>query len=288
MVEAAQEEMPDFLAELPRLGTEISITGKWIPSKPGGRFRKTEESREMLAEWEEIHANARAHPGVLATEVNHAVGEDAILVHHVFADAEALVDYFSTTATEHMAALGAVAKPELHVVRGMDIPASVTEAITAKGVPVSFGTWAYGYVKNDYRQPDPSSAIQVTAKWVSSGGKGDLDELTSSWQRVGAEAYSLEEGLLRFEVYDVDGEDALIIHETFRNTSDLKFHLTKGTAAMFKSEIDNVAAPANYYFRGPVSWSIRTYSKFMHLPATYSSRGSHHQVSGGSMSDGNI
>ena len=89
-----------------------------------------------------------------------------------------------------------------------------------------------------------------------------------------------------FEVYQVIGEDALIIHETFENNSELKFHLTKGTAAKYKKEIDEVAVPESYFFRGPVSWTIRTYSKFLHLPATYSSLGSIFTQPGGSMSDG--
>ncbi|RZV41169.1 MAG: hypothetical protein EX269_16740, partial [Acidimicrobiales bacterium] len=76
------EPLPEFLAEPSRIGTEISVTGKWVPTQQGGRFRKTEESQEMLAEWEDIHAGARAHDGVLSTEINHAVGEDAVLVHH--------------------------------------------------------------------------------------------------------------------------------------------------------------------------------------------------------------
>lgn len=241
----------------------------------------------MLAEWEGIHAGARADEGVLSTEINHAVGEDAVLVHHVFADPDAVAHYFSTTATEHMGALGAVATPQLHLVRGVDIPTSVRDAINAKNVPVAFGNWAFGYVRDDYRRPDPAAAIQVTAKWTCHpGDTSDIDELEHWWQRVGTEAHSLEEGLLRFETYRVEDEDALIIHETFKDTSVLKFHLTKGTAAMFKADIDNIAAPEKYYFRGPVSWTIRTYSKFMHLPATYTSRGSHHTRAGGTMSEG--
>ena len=224
---------------------------------------------------------------MLSTEINHAVGEDAVLVHHVFADPDALVDYFSTTATEHMAAPGAVAMPQLHLVRGVDTPTSVRDAIAAKNVQVDFGEWAFGFVTDDYRQPDPAAAIQVTAKWTClPGDTSNIDELEYWWQRVGTEAHRLEEGLLRFETYRVDGEDALIIHETFADTNVLKFHLTKGTAAIFKSDIDKIAAPENRYFRGPVSWTIRTYSKFMHLPATYSSRGSHHTVTGGTMSEG--
>ena len=52
------------------------------------------------------------------------------------------------------------------------------------------------------------------------------------------------------------------------------------------SSTDEVATPECYYFRSPVSWTIRRYSKFLHLPATYSSQGSHFTRPGGSMSDG--
>ena len=181
--------MPDFLTEPPRIGSEISVTGKWVPAKPGGRFRKSEDAEEMLAEWEAIHAAAKEHPGVLSTEINHAVGEDAVLVHHVFSGPDALVDYFSSTATEHMKALTAVATPQLHIVRGVDIPASVRDAIEAKGVPVTFGEWAFGFVKDGYRQPDPASAIQVTAKWTCHPDEASkIDELEYWWQRVGTEA----------------------------------------------------------------------------------------------------
>lgn len=89
-------------------------------------------------------------------------------------------------------------------------------------------------------------------------------------------------------VYEVAGEDALIIHEVFSNNDGLKFHLTKGTAERYKKDIDQIAVPETYFFRGPVSWTIRTYSKFMHLPATYSSQGSYYTRPGGSMSDGTV
>lgn len=281
------ESLPTFLAEPSKIGDEISVTGKWVPTKPGGLFRKSAESKEMLNEWEDIHGGARADTGVLSTEINHAVGEDAVLVHHVFENSTALVHYFSTTATQHMTALTAVAQPQTHIVRGTRIPNQVKDAVVAKGVPTAFGDLLFGYVKDDYRQPDPSTAIAVTAKWT---GKTDvpsaLEDLKYWWQRVGTEAHDLEEGLLRFEAYKVIGEDALIIHEVFEDNAELKFHLSKGTAEKYKKDIDAVAAPEVYFFRGPVSWTIRTYSKFLHLPATYSSRGSNFTTSGGSMSDG--
>ena len=281
------QPLPAFLAEPSKIGDEISVTGKWVPTKPGGLFRKSAESKEMLKEWEDIHAGARADIGVLSTEINHAVGEDAVLVHHVFASPAALVDYFSTTATQHMKALTTVAQPQTHIVRGIRIPDQVKNAIDAKGVPAIYGELLFGYVRNDYRQPDPNTAIAVTAKWA---GKTDtptaLEDLKYWWQRVGTEAHDLEDGLLRFETYQVIGEDALIIHEVFEDNAELKFHLSKGTAAKYKKDIDEIAAPDTYFFRGPVSWTIRTYSKFLQLPATYSSLGSNHTIPGGNMSNG--
>jgi hypothetical protein len=165
------------------------------------------------------------------------------------------------------------------------VPDAARSAIEAKGVPVAFGEWIYGYVRDDYRRPDPASAVQVTAKWACTSD-GGIGELRHWWQQVGTDAHSIEQGLVRFEAYQVAGEDALIIHETFTGSDELKFHLTKGTANTYKKHIDQIAAPENYYFRGPVAWTIRTYSKFMHLPATYSSRGSHHAQTGGTYSEG--
>ncbi|MEM7346459.1 MAG: hypothetical protein AAF485_19635 [Chloroflexota bacterium] len=284
-----KEPLAPFLAEPSKIGEEISITGKWIPMKQSGIFRKSAESKEMLKEWEDIHMGARGDTGVLSTEINHAVGEDAVLVHHVFKNSDALIHYFSTTATQHMGALTKVAKPQLHLVRGTNIPAPAREAILAKNVPAVFGEFLFGYVKENYKRPDYEKAIMVTAKWTGNpDDTSQLEALKYWWQRVGTDAYTMEEGLLRFEAYQVPGEDALIIHETFRDTSDLKFHLTKGTADKYKKDIDQIAAPENYFFRGPVSWTIRTYSKFLHLPATYSSLGSNFTEPGGSMSDGTL
>jgi len=284
-----QKPLPSFLAELTKLGQEISITGKWIPAKKGGLFRKSTESKEMLKEWEDIHVGAKGHEGILSTEINHAIGQDAVLIHHIFKNPEALKTYFSTTAEEHFEALSNVAKPDIHLIRGVSIPENTREALATKNVPGVFGEYLFGYVKDNYKRPDPETSIQVTAKWTCKPEKSaSLEELKYWWQSVGTDAYSIEEGLLRFEVYQVIGEDALIIHETFKNSDELKFHLSKGTAEKYKKDIDKIAAPECYFFRGPVSWTIRTYSKFLSLPATYSSQGSNYTQPGGSMSEGTI
>lgn len=276
-----------FLTVPTRLGTEISVTGKWIPTTPDGWFYKSPESREMRKEWEDIHAEAKAHPGVLSTEINHAVGEDAVLIHHVFKNAEAMVQYFEAVATRHVAALTQVARPGIHLVRGVNLPPTLAEALRAKGVDAVLAEHRFGYVKDDYRQPDAASAIMVTAKWTCKEGES-IEQLVHWWRQVGTDAHGLEAGLVRYEVYQVIGEDALVIHEVFTTTSQLRYHLSMGTAEKYKKHIDKVAVPECYFFRGPVSWDIRTYSRFLHLPATYSSQGSHYTVDGGTMSDGTL
>ncbi len=284
-----KDPLPPFLAEPFKVGREISVTGKWVPIEVGGLFRKSKESKEMLKEWEDIHDDARSDTGVLSTEINHAVGEEAVLVHHVFKDSDALAHYFSTTATQHAGALTRVAKPQLHMIRGISISSSGREALLTKNVPAAFGEFLFGYVKEDYKRPDYKTAIMVTAKWTCKPGVvSHLEELKYWWQRVGTDAFSVEKGLLRFEVYQVIEEDALIIHELFTDSDELKFHLSKGTAEKYKKDIDKIATPEAYFFRGPVSWTIRTYSKFLHLPATYSSQGSNFTRPGGTMSDGTM
>ncbi len=283
-----QEALAAHLQAPSQLGDEISITGKWVPTKKGGLFTKSPESKALVTEWEAIHQAARNHGGMLSTEINHGVGQDAVLVHHVFKNAASLVDYFNTTAAEHQPALSQIAKPEHHLVKGIAISSEVKEALKGKNVDAAFGDHLFSYVKHDYQRPNPETAIQVTAKWTCKPGVDAKDELTYWWQMVGTDAFDMEKGLVRFEVYDVPGENALIIHETFDSTDELKFHLTKGTAHKYKKDIDKIAAPECYFFRGPVSWTIRTYSKFMGLPATYSSLGHQFVQPGGNMSDGLI
>ena len=268
----SNEPLAEHLTKPSKLGQEIAITGKWVTKNP---------SLDILED-------ARSRPGVLSTEINKAVGQDAILVHQVLASPEALVDYFAASAVERDRSPDRSATPQLHLVRGLNFPPEA-RALLEDDTNASYGEYLFGYVKDDYKRPDPEKAIHVTAKWTCKpGGEGLNEELKYWWQRVGTDAYSMEKGLIRYEVYQVVGEDALIIHEVFKDTAELKFHLSKGTAAKYKKDIDKIAAPECYYFRGPVSLTIRLYSKFLRLPATYSRMVSLYTVPEGTMSEGLI
>ena len=283
--DAEGTELPDVLAAPAPIGTEISVTGRWTPTGRRHGIRATAESHATRAIWNELTRDAEAQPGVLAMEVNHAIGSDAVLVHLVFADAAAATEFITSTAADRLAALRDVATPELHLVRGRTVDSHLGAAFESADIPVVTGDWISGYVRNDGRRTDPRTAVQVTATWTAAS-PDDLGRLRHIWQQVGTVAHEIEPGLVRFEMYQVPGRSSLIIHETFETTDELKFHLTKGTAARYKKDLDRIAAPENYYFRGAVAWMIRTYSKFMRLPATYVRRGVHLERPGGNLSDG--
>jgi hypothetical protein len=54
----------DHISEPLKISGEISVTGKWVPRSPGGLFRKSSDADDLLKEWEDIHADARADQGV--------------------------------------------------------------------------------------------------------------------------------------------------------------------------------------------------------------------------------
>ena len=116
-----KDQLPAHMEPKTEIGQEISITGKWVPTKNGILFLKSKESKEMRAEWVNIHEEAAQHDGILSTEVNHAIGQDAVLVHHVFNSESSLLNYFSSTASKHAGELLNVAKPGTQLIRGETI-----------------------------------------------------------------------------------------------------------------------------------------------------------------------
>ena len=159
------EPMPQFLEEPPLIGDEISLTGKWVPKSRGLPFVTSSDAKLTLSEWQAIFRTGSEHTGVLLAEINRSVGGDAVLVHMVFADAVAAEEFLSSTAMTNFETLGRVANPDLHLVRGVAISDGLRSSIASLAIPVTFGTHIYGYVKEDYRRPDPTNSINVTAKW---------------------------------------------------------------------------------------------------------------------------
>ncbi|MDA0797625.1 MAG: hypothetical protein O2826_07500 [Chloroflexi bacterium] len=149
------EPLPQFLAEASRIGQEISVTGKWIPTPKSGLFSKSPASTEMLKVWEDIRAISQTDPGLLSIEINYVVLLGAVFVHQIFKDSDAVVSYFSTTVALLMASLLKVARPELHLVRGLDLPTAAREAIAAIQPAAVFGQ----YLEGEYKFSWGSSGI---------------------------------------------------------------------------------------------------------------------------------
>jgi quinol monooxygenase YgiN len=283
----AATALPPHMAEPTRIGEEISFTGKWTPRKSRMILGKSDDSKKMRSALQSLHTLAQSDSSVLSFELNDSVSGDSLVAHSVFVDEQAMIDFYDDKGADNFRSLVSHADADLHLLRGVSVSAETIDFFVNKSVPVSAGEHLFGYVKNDSQQPNLTAAIDVTAKWTCIEGTGShLEELKHWWQQVGTDAFDIEKGLIRFEVYQVPGEEALLIHEVFENTAELKFHLTKGTAHKYKKSIDRIATPERYVFRGNVSWLIRTYSKFMRLPATYSTRTKRFTISGGSMSDG--
>ena len=282
-----QTPLPPNLSKQSQIGDEISVTGKWTAKRSNRFFGMSTDSKGMRSALNSLQELADSSPSVLTFELNDTVGGDAVVVHAVFASTQTVSEFFDNDGRQHLSALLSHAVPDLHLIRGTSISEEVTNLFDQKQIPIATGEFLYGYVKHDSKLPDLSNAIDVTAKWTCTPADvSNQEELKHWWQQVGTDAFDMEKGLIRFEVYQVPGEDALIIHEVFEDTAELKFHLTKGTAHKYKKSIDQIATPERYVFRGNVSWLIRTYSKFMRLPATYSTRTKRISKPGGSMSDG--
>ena len=64
-----KEPLPTYLTEETKIGTEISITSKWVATQDSSFFRKSAEYKEMLKEWDDIHQKAKEHEGILSTEI---------------------------------------------------------------------------------------------------------------------------------------------------------------------------------------------------------------------------
>ena len=171
---ATPEPLPSFLAEPSRNGTELSVTGKWVPLGGSRRERRgSDQMRGMVRALRGLLAAARSDDGALSTQIAPGVGEDAALVHQVFAGPQDLARFYSSTA--ELDALKQVATPRLHLVRGLEVPDSAREGVLAEGVPAAFASHRFGYVRPE--RPDPATAIEVTAKWTCNPGAGDLAEL---------------------------------------------------------------------------------------------------------------
>jgi quinol monooxygenase YgiN len=114
-----------------------------------------------------------------------------------------------------------------------------------------------------------SQEIAVTAKWTAKPGKAD--ELNAIWEAVAQEVKANEPGVHRLDCYNVQGTEAVIIHEVFQDGAALGGHLG-GTAAQFFPKLLAIADPGPYFFCGSVPDELVQAASGMNMGAVFATR----------------
>ncbi|WP_406657337.1 antibiotic biosynthesis monooxygenase [Methanolobus sp. ZRKC2] len=111
--------------------------------------------------------------------------------------------------------------------------------------------------------------ITVTYKWTAKPGKGA--ELKAMYENVVKEAKANEPGAYRFEVYEVQGSEDLIIVDIFRDSDALGEHLG-GTAAKHFPKLLEIAVPGPFFFCGDVPDELVQIASGMNMGAIFATR----------------
>jgi quinol monooxygenase YgiN len=114
-----------------------------------------------------------------------------------------------------------------------------------------------------------SEEITVTYKWTAKPGKGA--ELKAIYKEVVEEAKASEPGALRFEVYEVQDSEDLIIVDIFRDGAALGQHLGE-TAAKHFPKLLELAVPGPFFFCGDVPGELKQAANSMNMGAVFATR----------------
>jgi quinol monooxygenase YgiN len=114
-----------------------------------------------------------------------------------------------------------------------------------------------------------SEEITVTYKWTAKPGKGA--QLKAIYKEVVEEAKASEPGALRFEVYEVQDSEDLIIVDIFRDAAALGQHLGE-TAAKHFPKLVEIAIPGPFFFCGNVPDELKQAANNMNMGAIFATR----------------
>jgi quinol monooxygenase YgiN len=114
-----------------------------------------------------------------------------------------------------------------------------------------------------------SQEITVTYKWTAKPGKGA--ELKAMYEVVVKEAKANEPGAYKFDVYEVQESEDLIIVDVFRDGAALGEHLG-GTAAKFFPKLLEIADPGPFFFCGNVPDELVQVASGMNMGAIFGTR----------------
>ncbi len=111
-----------------------------------------------------------------------------------------------------------------------------------------------------------SSEITVFYKWTAKPGK--LSELKEMYKEVCKAMKDNEPESLKMECYFADEENAIIVHDVFKDGNALGFHLM-GTAAQHFPQLLEIAVPGPFLFCGDVPEDLKQAAIGMNMGAEF-------------------
>lgn len=108
--------------------------------------------------------------------------------------------------------------------------------------------------------------ITVFYKWTAKPGK--LDELKEMYQQVFKAMHDNEPDSLKMECYFSDEQNAIIVHDVFKDGNALGFHLM-GTAAQHFPQLVEIATPGPFMFCGDVPEELKQAAIGMNMGAEF-------------------
>ena len=111
--------------------------------------------------------------------------------------------------------------------------------------------------------------ITVFYKWTAKPGK--FDELKAIYKEVCREMEENEPGTLMMQYYFDDEQNALVVHDLFKDGEALGFHLGVTAAGHFPKLVE-IAVPGPFFFCGDVPAELKDEAIGMNMGAEFSSR----------------
>ena len=108
--------------------------------------------------------------------------------------------------------------------------------------------------------------ITVFYKWTAKPGK--FDELKAIYKEVCREMEENEPGTLMMQYYFDDEQNALVVHDLFKDGEALGFHLGVTAAGHFPKLVE-IAVPGPFFFCGDVPDELKQATEQMQLGAEF-------------------
>ena len=109
--------------------------------------------------------------------------------------------------------------------------------------------------------------ITVFYKWTAKPGK--LDDLKAIYKEVRTAMEENEPDSLKMECYFDDEQEAIIVHDLFKDGNALGVHLM-GTAAQHFPQLVEIATPGPFFFCGDVPEELKQAAIGMNMGAEFS------------------